>query len=361
MSDITKDLEQILQARYGKDVRQSIHDGIKDCHDDANMYAQETAAALAQVGGAVQAAEQATSEAQAAASNANQASSEANEAAQSANSAAEEAREAAGQISDKLSRDDIVSGEHITITENQEGKLEISSTSETNIATSEQAGIVKASEDVTVSEDGTMSVNTEFIMDKIYPIGSIYMSVNALNPSSLFGGTWEAWGSGRVPVGVNVSETEFATVEKTGGEKIHTLTVEELASHTHAFTGSLVTSGKQSVNHTHSIPALRGTAASGGSEHNHILAGRSNGFGDNSMINGVAATNAIWNSEEGQITRASGAHTHSVTTTASTTGNQSTSHTHSVTAKGTNSNTGSGKAHNNLQPYITCYMWKRIA
>ena len=60
-----------------------------------------------------------------------------------------------------------------------------------------------------------MIMNTDFI----YPIGSIYISVNSTNPSKWFGGTWTSWGSGRVPVGVNTSETEFNTVEKTGGSK----------------------------------------------------------------------------------------------------------------------------------------------
>lgn len=55
-----------------------------------------------------------------------------------------------------------------------------------------------------------------------YPIGSIYMSVNSTNPSTLFGGKWEAWGTGRVPVGVDTTQTEFATVEKTGGSKTNT-------------------------------------------------------------------------------------------------------------------------------------------
>lgn len=54
---------------------------------------------------------------------------------------------------------------------------------------------------------------------KIYPIGSIYMSVNDVNPSTFLGGTWEPWGSGRVPVGVNASDADFATVEKVGGIK----------------------------------------------------------------------------------------------------------------------------------------------
>ena len=51
----------------------------------------------------------------------------------------------------------------------------------------------------------------------MYPVGSIYMSTKSTNPSTYFGGTWVAWGSGRVPVGINTSDSNFNTVEKTGG------------------------------------------------------------------------------------------------------------------------------------------------
>jgi len=60
------------------------------------------------------------------------------------------------------------------------------------------------------------------LMLSIYPVGSIYMSVNSTNPGTLFGGTWAAWGAGRVPVGINTSDADFNTVEKTGGTKTHT-------------------------------------------------------------------------------------------------------------------------------------------
>lgn len=60
-----------------------------------------------------------------------------------------------------------------------------------------------------------MIINVDFI----YPIGSIYFSINSQNPSKWFGGTWEAWGTGRVPVGIDTSQTEFNSVEKTGGSK----------------------------------------------------------------------------------------------------------------------------------------------
>ena len=63
------------------------------------------------------------------------------------------------------------------------------------------------------------------IFNMVYPVGSIYMSaslstaeaVNATLP-----GTWQAWGTGRVPVGVDTNQTEFNSVEKTGGVKTHT-------------------------------------------------------------------------------------------------------------------------------------------
>lgn len=60
------------------------------------------------------------------------------------------------------------------------------------------------------------------IWKTIYPVGSIYMSVNNTDPGTLFGGTWEAWGTGRVPVGVDSGDSDFSTSEKTGGEKTNT-------------------------------------------------------------------------------------------------------------------------------------------
>ena len=58
-------------------------------------------------------------------------------------------------------------------------------------------------------------------LDAVYPVGSIYMSVKSTNPGTLFGGTWVAWGKGRVPVGIDTSDSDFKTVEKTGGVKVY--------------------------------------------------------------------------------------------------------------------------------------------
>lgn len=129
-----------------------------------------------------------------------------------------------------------------------------------------------------------------------YPVGSIYMSVSPTSPSTLFGGTWAAWGTGRVPVAVDTSQTEFNTVEKTGGEKTHVLTRGE-------------------------VPDDQGTRWSWGTSGNvHIPVDAAAGAGSSNNL-------YTWQNDP---------------------------------AWDANAWTGGG-AHNNLQPYITCYMWKRTA
>jgi microcystin-dependent protein len=72
-------------------------------------------------------------------------------------------------------------------------------------------------------------------IDKIWPIGSIYVSVSAINPGTTFGvGTWVAFGTGHVPVGVDANNADFNTVEKTGGSASHTLTWNEMPIHNHS-------------------------------------------------------------------------------------------------------------------------------
>ena len=62
-----------------------------------------------------------------------------------------------------------------------------------------------------------------------FPIGYIYMSVDPTDPGTVLGyGTWAAFAEGRVLVGVDVTDTDFDTVEETGGEKTHVLTCSEI-------------------------------------------------------------------------------------------------------------------------------------
>ena len=68
----------------------------------------------------------------------------------------------------------------------------------------------------------------------VYPVGSIYTTVSSTAPATLLGmGTWAAFGAGKVPVGIDASQTEFDTIEETGGTKTHTLTTSEMPAHTH--------------------------------------------------------------------------------------------------------------------------------
>ena len=71
------------------------------------------------------------------------------------------------------------------------------------------------------------------MLDTVYPVNSIYISLDSTSPASLYGGTWERFGKGQTLVGVNESDTDFSSAGKTGGEKTHKLTVNEMPNHNH--------------------------------------------------------------------------------------------------------------------------------
>ena len=70
-------------------------------------------------------------------------------------------------------------------------------------------------------------VDTSALLDKIYPVGSIYISTADTNPSEFLGGTWQKFAEGRTLVGASSTDTDFSA-GKTGGEKKHTITEAEL-------------------------------------------------------------------------------------------------------------------------------------
>lgn len=153
-------------------------------------------------------------------------------------------------------------------------------------------------------------INGRSLLDFLHPVGSIYMSTNATNPTNLFGGTWVAWGAGRVPVGFNGSDGNFNSSEKTGGSK----TI--------------------NISHSHTV-----------NSHKHIGA---TGYDENNYYSGVQWGSAVvpshgywWHARESGATypiRLSYTSPESPGTNAQLSGSQSI-----------------------LQPYITCYMWKRTA
>lgn len=63
------------------------------------------------------------------------------------------------------------------------------------------------------------------ILDAVYPVGSIYLSMNLATTSqveALFGGTWVKFAKGKTLIGVDANDTDFNSTEKTGGSKTHT-------------------------------------------------------------------------------------------------------------------------------------------
>ena len=113
------------------------------------------------------------------------------------------------------------------------------------------------------------------LVDAIYPVGSIYMSVNSTNPGYLFGGTWT-----QIKDTFLLSAGDTYTAGNTGGEATHTLTVQEMPSHTHSWNGfaSLDTdagdSRRQAINaqRYNQDPTQSGTInnTGGGQAHNNM-------------------------------------------------------------------------------------------
>ena len=156
----------------------------------------------------------------------------------------------------------------------------------------------------------TVSAAVSNLSASIYPIGSIYINAAvSTNPATLLGfGTWASFGSGRVLVGVDSSDSAFDVLGETGGSKDAIV-----VSHTHSATTSITDPG-----HFHQIDvSISGNFPSGGP---------------------VGATNQTINN--------------TAPTKSATTG---------ISASTSISSVGSSATNANLQPYITVYMWRRTA
>lgn len=108
-------------------------------------------------------------------------------------------------------------------------------------------------------------------LDKVYPVGSIYMSVNSTSPATLFGGTWQ-----RIEDTFLLAAGSTYSAGSTGGEAEHTLTVDELPSHYHQFTMRTGAStgnyyGQPPyTNNAGSTNSANTTAIGGGQAHNNL-------------------------------------------------------------------------------------------
>ena len=82
-------------------------------------------------------------------------------------------------------------------------------------------------------------INGIDLLDLIYPIGSIFETTKQdFDPNATFNGTWTRI-KGKVLVGVDEDDTDFASSTLSGGEKTHTLTETEMPNHHHEFAGKI--------------------------------------------------------------------------------------------------------------------------
>lgn len=93
------------------------------------------------------------------------------------------------------------------------------------------------------SSHAHLSSDVTDLIDVIYPVGSIYMSVNSTNPSVLFGGTWE-----QIKDTFLLATGDTYANGSTGGEATHTLTTDEIPSHLHREANSTVVYNNSSSN-----------------------------------------------------------------------------------------------------------------
>ena len=123
-------------------------------------------------------------------------------------------------------------------------------------------------------EGDLLKLNDATIFEAIYPVGSIYMSANATNPTTLFGGEWE-----QIKDTFLLSCGDKYTAGSTGGEESHTLTVDEMPKHTHedgtddtrAFTVSTGSTGTSAVVLSNALQGKRPTSETGGGKaHNNM-------------------------------------------------------------------------------------------
>ena len=184
----------------------------------------------------------------------------------------------------------------------------------------------------------------KYYVHPYFPIGSIYINISNINPSTYFGGTWE-----RLKDRFLLAVGDVYKENTTGGSESVTLTTDQIPSHNHGLN-----------NHTHSY--AKANSSTGDTvltidqipSHSHAISSPFYKFAE--LAYGVHGD--VFKGEKHQdssfSTAATGGgkgHNHSISTTS----------TNSGTASGNTVNTGGGKSHSNMPPYLTVYMWKRTA
>lgn len=195
-----------------------------------------------------------------------------------------------------------------------------------------------------------------------FPIGSVFIAVVSTDPSTLLGyGAWSAFGAGRVLVGLNATDTDFDTVEETGGAKTHTLTAQEMPVHTHvqdAHTHTQNSHNHVQDPHTHTQNAHTHIQ----DPHSHVITSQTATTGGATSYEHGALDTSSAEAEATETTNAATATNQNATAVnqnATATNQAATAVNQNATA--VNQNAGSGAAHSIMNPFIVVYFWKRTA
>lgn len=154
------------------------------------------------------------------------------------------------------------------------------------------------------------TVGSNFVLDNVYPVGSIYMNVNSTNPGTLFGGTWVQI-QGRFLLGMSSSYPAGST----GGQATVALTTSQMPKHDgHLASGVMSPDG---------VPS----------------AGNFAGFLSKDVFTAYGSGGRGWSAYSGNEM-----------------------HPASTNQGGTSSlSEGQSEAHTNMPPYLSVYIWKRTA
>lgn len=174
-------------------------------------------------------------------------------------------------------------------------------------------------------EEPTDAVNLQSLQGSLmWPIGSIFLTVDSRNPSEIFGfGTWEKFAAGRVIVGTGTT-TDASNVTRTvvneakGGNYTVTLTEDNTPPHAHPLSDAGQT--QNDGVHAHVFRYLEMAKPSPDTKHDGLMA-------QYSIVNHTTETD--------------GAHSHKLT--------------------GKTDVYGKGSPVEIAPPYIACNIWKRIA
>ena len=162
------------------------------------------------------------------------------------------------------------------------------------------------------------------VVNLIYPVGSIYMSVNSTSPATLFGGTWV-----QLQNTFLLAAGSSYTAGATGGEATHTLTAQEMPIHGH---------------NVHIFNA--NTTAYDAYVYDRL----GTGWGKASSGGRLGSSTLAW---QNASYKTAGRNWENFSPSETTAGNGD--------LAGATGGNGGGGAHNNMPPYLVVYMWKRTA